>query len=180
MEFTCSCISCICEVSLCIVSWLSLNFCAENLSTRNSCALFISPISCIFRIWVSRSAFCFIDNSCCWWNCSLRDSIYPWWASYSLSISLLLELIDTTVKRSHLMFLLHKFRSCLIKQRILVSIKKWFPNICRVRKSKNRKNTTLETISRFVTSVSFGKRVLTRFSVATKTSHQVSLKLRDL
>ena len=33
-----------CEVSLCIVSWLSLNFCAENSSTRSSWALFISPI----------------------------------------------------------------------------------------------------------------------------------------
>ena len=68
------------------------------------------------------------------------------------------------------MFLRHKFRPCLIKQMILVSIKKRFHTICRVSKSKNRMNTTLETVSLFVTSVSFGKRVLTRFTVARKHS----------
>ena len=87
----------------------------------------------------------------------------------SLIISLLLELIHTTVKRTRL-------RSCficsdltwLIKQMILVSIKKRFPNICRVSKFKNRMNTTLESVSQFVTSVSFGKSVLTQFTVARK------------
>ena len=69
-------------------------------------------------------------------------------------MSLLLKLIDTTVKRSHLMFLLHKFRPCLIKQMILVTFKKEFPNICWVSNLKNRVNTTLETVSRFVASVS--------------------------
>ena len=58
---------------------------------------------------------------------------------------------------------------------ILVSIKKRFPNIYRVSKSKNRMNTTLETFSRFITWVSFGKRVL-----GMKTPHQVFLTLRDL
>ena len=69
------------ELSLCIVSWLSLKFWTENSSTRNSWAPFISPISCIFLIWVSRSAFSFITNSSCSRTCSLRDSTYPWWAS---------------------------------------------------------------------------------------------------
>ena len=41
-------------------------------------------------------------------------------------------------------------------------------------------NTTLETVSRFITSVSFGKRVLTRFSVARKHCIKFHLKLRDL
>ena len=49
--------------------------------------------------------------------------------SQSLRISLLLKLIDTIVKRFHLMLLLLKFRPCLIKQMILVSIKKRYSNI---------------------------------------------------
>ena len=62
------------------------------------------------------------------------------------------------------MFLFHNFRPCLIKQMIFIPIKRWFPNICQVSKSKNRMNTTLELVSRFITSVSFGKRVLTHGS----------------
>ena len=87
-EFICSCISCICEVSFCIVSWLSLNFCTENSSTRNSWALFISPISWKFRIWVSRSFVPseMIDSSS-GRGCSLRDSIYPCWASSNSNLS---------------------------------------------------------------------------------------------
>ena len=50
-------------------------FCTENSSTRSSWALFISPISCILRIWVSRRTFSFRDNSSCSRACSLRDSI---------------------------------------------------------------------------------------------------------
>ena len=84
----------------------------------------------------------------------------------SLSISLLLKLIDTTVKRFHLMFMHHNFRHCMIKQMIFVRIKKRFPNICWVSKPKNRMNAALETISLFITSVSFGKSVLIRFLVA--------------
>ena len=42
IEFICSCIACNCEVSLCIVSWLSLGL-SENSSTRSFWALFISP-----------------------------------------------------------------------------------------------------------------------------------------
>ena len=45
----------------------------------------------------------------------------------SLSISLLLKLVDTNVRRSHLMFLLHEFRPCLMKQMIFVSIASGFP-----------------------------------------------------
>ena len=56
----------------------------------------------------------------------------------SLSMSLLLKLIDTIVKRFHFLFLLHKFRSRLSKQVISFSIKKRFRNICRVRESENR------------------------------------------
>ena len=45
---------------------------------------------------------------------------------FKISVKGVLQLLlfDTIVKRSHLMFLLHKFRPCLIKQMILVSIKK--------------------------------------------------------
>ena len=39
------------------VTWLSLNFCTENSSTRNSWALFNSPISWIPLMWVSRRPF---------------------------------------------------------------------------------------------------------------------------
>ena len=53
-DFFCSCIDCNCEMRLCIASWLSLNSCTENSSTRSSWALFISPNSWIFRIWLSR------------------------------------------------------------------------------------------------------------------------------
>ena len=49
-------------MSFYIVSWLSLNFCTENSSTHNSWALFISPITCILLIWVSRSDFSSIDD----------------------------------------------------------------------------------------------------------------------
>ena len=58
MQFTLSCNPCICEVSCCIVSWLLVSiFCTENLSTRNSWALFNSPISWILLIWISRNVF---------------------------------------------------------------------------------------------------------------------------
>ena len=60
---------------------ISLNFCSETSSTRSSWGLFISPISCIFVIWVSRSAFSFMTYSSCSRTCSLRDSAYPKWAS---------------------------------------------------------------------------------------------------
>ena len=86
IEFLCSCLSRICEVSLRVVSWLSLNFCKEKLPTRSSWALFISPISCIFRIWVSRSTFSFRDNSSCGRDCSLRVSIFPRWAFSSSNL----------------------------------------------------------------------------------------------
>ena len=72
----------------------------------------------------------------------------------------------TIVERSHLMFLLHKFRSCLIKQMILVTIQKGCSNFRCVSNSENGTNTALETVSPFVTSVSLGERVLTRFTVA--------------
>ena len=45
-----------------IVSWFSLNFCTETSSTRSSWTLFICPISCVLRIWVSRSTCSFIDQ----------------------------------------------------------------------------------------------------------------------
>ena len=72
----CSWTSCNWEVSFCTVSWFSLNFCTETSSTRSSWALFISPISCILRIWVSRRTFSFIDNPSWRRTCSPRDSIY--------------------------------------------------------------------------------------------------------
>ena len=90
----------------------------EYSSTRNSWALFISHISCIFRIWVSPITFSFKDHSSCGRDCSVRDSIYPWWASSNSclsSISLLLKLTETIIERFNLKFLLHLVRSCLTK-----------------------------------------------------------------
>ena len=81
IEFICSCKDCNCEVSLCIVSQVSLIFCTENSSTRSCWALFIAPNSWIFRIWESRRSFSFINNSSCRRACSLRDSKNPCWAS---------------------------------------------------------------------------------------------------
>ena len=71
--------------------------------------------------------------------------------------ALLSETIFLVVDIVLLMFLLHNFRPCLIKQMIFVPIKKRFPNICRVSKSKNRMNTTLERVSRLIPSVSSEK-----------------------
>ena len=56
----------------------------------------------------------------------------------SLSTSLQLKFIDASVKTFHFVFLLHEFRSCSSKQKISVSIKKRFRNICRVGESEER------------------------------------------
>ena len=56
-KFTLSCNSWICDVSSCIVAWLSLNSSSENSWTRISWAFFNSSTSWIFRILVSRSVF---------------------------------------------------------------------------------------------------------------------------
>ena len=65
------------------------------------------------------------------------------------------------------MFLLHKVQTLPDKANDLFShqeeISQHLPGSANL---KNRMNTTLETVSRFITSVSFGKRVLTRFTVA--------------
>ena len=53
-----------------------------------------------------------------------------------LSISLLLEFTDASVKRFHFVLLLHEFRSCFSKQVNSVSIKKRFRNICPERESE--------------------------------------------
>ena len=81
----CSCICCNLEMSCWIVSWSSLNVCTETSSTR-TCAILISPISCIFRNRVSRRTFSFIDNSSCWRTCSRRDSAYPCCASWNSNL----------------------------------------------------------------------------------------------
>ena len=86
MEFICSCICCNCEVSFCIVSWFSLNFCTETSSTRSSCVLLICHISCMLRIWVSRKTFSLIDNSSCRRTCCRRHSTYPCCASYNSNL----------------------------------------------------------------------------------------------
>ena len=61
----------------------------------------------------------------------IRDGVLQF---QSLSVSLLPKFLNTTVERSHLMSLLHKFKPCLIEQMILVSIKKRFPNTSPVSK----------------------------------------------
>ena len=163
MQFTLSCNPCTCEASLCIVSCLSLDFCTESSLTRSSGALFISPISCILLIRVSRSASSFIDHSACGRTCSLQDSTYPWWGVLqfqSLSTSLLLKLTNASVKRFHFVFLLHEFRSRFSKQMISVSSKKRFRNIRRVRESDEMflaPQNLLMSIRKFV---SIGKCVL--------------------
>ena len=55
-----------------------------------------------------------------------------------------------------------------------------FPTFAGSANLKNRMNTTLDTVSRFVTSVSFGKTCSDSIHIDMKTLHQVSLKLRDL
>ena len=65
----------------------------------------------------------------------------------SLSVGLLLKLNDTAIARSNLMFLLHKFRPCLIKQMILIAFKKRSSQFWWMSTFKNR---TLEPVSRFV------------------------------
>ena len=86
VEFICSCICCNWEVSCWIVSWFSLNFCTETSSTHCSWALFISPISCILRIWVFRRTFSFTDKSSCSRTCSLLDSTNPYCASCTTNL----------------------------------------------------------------------------------------------
>ena len=63
----------------------------------------------------------------------------------SLSMSLFLKLIGTAIERSHMMFLHHKFRPCLIVQIILVTFKKRFSQISRISIPEHR---TFELISR--------------------------------
>ena len=75
-----------------ISSWPSVS-CHDFLSIfvrrlrqpRCSWALFISPISYMLRIWVSRRTT-FITNFSCSRTCSLRDSIYPCCASCSSNL----------------------------------------------------------------------------------------------
>ena len=85
-KFICSCICCNWEVSFCIVSWFSQIFCTETSSVRCSCALFISPISCICRIWVFRRTFSFIDKSSCSRTYSRLDSTNPCCASCNANL----------------------------------------------------------------------------------------------
>ena len=83
MQFVLSCNPYICEVSCCIVSWLSLNLCLEKTSIRISWALLNSSISWMPLVRLSRSAFSLVTNSSCYRTCSLRDSSYPQCASSS-------------------------------------------------------------------------------------------------
>ena len=80
------------------------------------------------------------------------------------------------------MFLLHNFRPCLIKQMIFVPIQE--RAFLTFAGSENLKTEWALLSKRFpgsvITSVSFGKRVLTRFTVAWKHCIRYSLKLRDL
>ena len=79
------------------------------------------------------------------------------------------------------MFLLPKFKPCLIEQMILVSIKKWFPSICRISKSENRMNKHYSQNGFPVRYLGlFRKTCSDSIHCGTKTLHQVSLKLRDL
>ena len=71
---------------------------------------------------------------------SLFSSRFNLSEGQSFSISLLLKLIDTAIERSHLMFLLHKFRPCLTEQpsrrdlpqfdgaaKLKTELSNWFP-----------------------------------------------------
>ena len=111
MQFTLSCNSCICEASLCIVSWSFLTFCTENSSTRNSWALFNSFISWRLLIWVSRGAVSFMTDSSCGRTNLLSSrfhiTVMGVFEFQLLSISLLLKFANTSVKWFHLVFLLH-------------------------------------------------------------------------
>ena len=116
MRFTLSCNSCICDVSLCIVSWLSLDSCLENSSIRISWALFNSSTSWILLIWVSRRALSRCANSSLNLACSLRDVSYPrlvWSISLRLEWICPLKFTNRTVEKICSAFLLQYFRSCL-------------------------------------------------------------------
>ena len=65
----------------------------------------------------------------------------------SLSVSLLLKLTGTAIERSNLVFLFHKFRSCVTEQVIFITYKKRPSQIRRVSVFENR---TLELVSWFV------------------------------
>ena len=67
----------------------------------------------------------------------------------SLSVSLLLKLTDAIIERSNLMFLSHKFRSCLTEQKLFIAFNKRFSQIWRVSVFQNR---TLELASPFFAS----------------------------
>ena len=108
----------------------------ENSSTRSSWTLFISLISCIFRICVSRSAF---SSSCSpnLFSSRFNISVMGVLQIQSLSTGFLLKITSTIVERFHFL-LLHQFSSCLSKQVISISFKKRFCNIRWVSISKNR------------------------------------------
>ena len=108
-----SCNSSTCEVSLCIVSWLSLNLVQR------------------IRQLVVPELSSFLPSR---FNISVMGILQI----HSLSISLLLKLINTIVKRFRFVFLLHQFRSRLSKQVISISFKKRICNIRWVSVSENR------------------------------------------
>ena len=128
-------------------------FCNENLSTRSPWALFISRISRALRIWVSRKIFSSLiillaDELVLVEIQNIRDRRPIFTIFEYMLTTLLLKISDTIIERSILIFLLHKFRSCLIEQLIFVVFKKrsfwiWWLN--------EFKNRTLELTPRIVT-----------------------------
>ena len=110
--FTLSCNSCICEMSSCIVAWLSLNPFLENSSTRISWALFNSSISWIFLKPVSRTTFSRWANSSWSLACSFRDSSQPW---LTLCISKRLEWACLWNSRMQLHTLASRFQILLLQ-----------------------------------------------------------------
>ena len=97
----------------------------------------------------------------------------------SLSRSLLLKLIDTIVKRFHLVFLLHKFRPCVIKQMILVTIKKRFCNFRWISNSLPKKHYSRNRFSIRYFGL-FWKTCSDSIHCRMKTVHHVALKRQDL
>ena len=58
----------------------------DFIHSKFSCALWVSPISCIFRIWVFWRTFSFIDSSSCSRSCSRPDWTNPYCASCNANL----------------------------------------------------------------------------------------------
>ena len=133
MQFWLPCNSCNCEVGLCIMSWLSLNF------IQRICRLvFLEPPSILTFPEIVHSEclevlFSFTTTSSCSQTCSLSGvdmSEMGVLQFPSRNTSLLQKFTSAKVYSCHVGFLVHEFRPRFRKQIISGSINKRLRNIC--------------------------------------------------